>query len=58
MFPLFGALFYESNPVPAKTALELMGRIPSAEVRQPLYKMSDANVDRLKTVLRNLNLIK
>ncbi len=58
LFPLFGALFYESNPVPAKTALELMGRIPSAEVRQPLYKMSDANVDRLKAVLRDLDLIK
>ncbi len=58
MFPLFGALFYESNPVPAKTALEVMGRIPSSEVRQPLYKMSEANTERLMTVLRDLKLIK
>ncbi len=58
MFPLFAALFYESNPVPAKTALELMGRIPSSEVRQPLYKMSEANIERLKEVMKALKLIK
>ena len=57
MFPLFGALFYESNPVPAKTALKMMGKIDSDEVRQPLYKMSDTNIERLSAVLKDLKLI-
>ena len=57
LFPLFGALFYETNPVPAKTALAMMGKIESDEVRLPLAPMSDANKDRLKEVLVNLKLI-
>ncbi len=57
LFPLFEALFYESNPVPAKTALEFMGRISSSEVRQPLYRMSDANIERLRSVLADLKLV-
>ncbi|OEU69577.1 MAG: hypothetical protein BA864_12490 [Desulfuromonadales bacterium C00003093] len=58
LFPLFGSLFYETNPVPAKTALEMMGKVPSGEVRLPLAPMSDANRERLKGVLQNLNLVK
>ncbi len=58
LFPLFEALFYETNPVPAKTALAEMGRIESAEVRLPLAAMSEANKDRLMDVLRSLKLVK
>ncbi len=57
LFPLFKALFYETNPVPAKTALAMMGRIPSGEVRLPLAPMSDANKERLRRVLQDLNLV-
>ncbi len=57
LFPLFQAMFYESNPVPAKTALALMGRIPSGEVRLPLFPMSQRNEERLKEVLTALKLI-
>lgn len=55
--PLFDALFFETNPVPAKTALALMGRIPSGEVRQPLAPLSEANEQRLREVLISLKLI-
>jgi 4-hydroxy-tetrahydrodipicolinate synthase len=57
MFPLFKALFFDPNPVPSKTALHIMGRIPSPEVRQPLVKMSDANLEKLRKVMSGLNLI-
>jgi 4-hydroxy-tetrahydrodipicolinate synthase len=57
LFPLFEALFFETNPVPAKTALALMGRIPSGEVRLPLSQMSEANRERLIKVMKEQNLI-
>jgi 4-hydroxy-tetrahydrodipicolinate synthase len=57
LFPLFSALFYETNPVPAKTALAMMNKISTDEVRLPLASMSEANKERLKDVLRNLKLI-
>jgi len=57
LFPLFEAMFFETNPVPAKTALGAMGRI-SDEVRQPLAPMSKANRERLMDVLSGLKLVK
>jgi 4-hydroxy-tetrahydrodipicolinate synthase len=57
MFPLMEALFFETNPIPSKAALSMMGKI-EYEVRQPLWKMSDANFDRLKKVLQEYGLIK
>ncbi|MGQ9499786.1 MAG: 4-hydroxy-tetrahydrodipicolinate synthase [Dissulfurimicrobium sp.] len=57
LFPLFESLFIETNPVPAKTALALMGKIPSGEVRLPLCQMSDANQEKLKEVLKEYKLI-
>ncbi len=58
LFPLFEALFYETNPVPAKTALAAMGKIDSDEVRLPLAAMSEANRERLIEVLKSLKLVK
>lgn len=58
LFPLFEAMFFETNPVPAKTALALMGKIGSDEVRLPLAPMLDANKERLMEVLKSLKLIK
>ncbi|NDY42756.1 4-hydroxy-tetrahydrodipicolinate synthase [Dissulfurirhabdus thermomarina] len=57
LFPLFEALFFETNPVPAKTALALMGRLPSGEVRLPLAPMSEANEGRLRDVLAEMKLV-
>jgi 4-hydroxy-tetrahydrodipicolinate synthase len=56
MRPLMDALFFETNPIPSKAALYLMGKI-EYEVRLPLWKMSDANFERLKKVLQDYGLI-
>jgi len=57
MFPLFQAMFYDSNPVPAKKSLELMGKIKSATPRLPLYSIGDDNLARLKAALSAYGLI-
>ena len=54
--PLTDALFLETNPVPVKAALELMGRC-SGEVRLPLCPMADANHERLKKAMKEYGLI-
>jgi 4-hydroxy-tetrahydrodipicolinate synthase len=50
------AMFMESNPIPVKTALGLMGRC-SDEVRLPLCPMSDANKARLSVIMKEYSLI-
>ena len=57
LLPLCKAMFYETNPIPVKTALSMMGKI-SEEIRLPLYKMSDFNRERLRKVLKDFGLIK
>jgi len=54
LLPLFDALFLETNPIPVKCALQLMGLIGSAEVRLPLTPISDAARERLQVVLKEL----
>ena len=49
-------LFVETNPVPAKTALNMMGR-PSGHVRMPLAPLKDESEAKLKEVLEKLDLI-
>ncbi len=51
------AMFMETNPVPVKTALGMMGMI-DPEVRLPLCPMSDANATRLRQELQSAGLIK
>ena len=55
-FQLFKDLFLESNPIPVKTALNLMGMI-DAEFRLPLCEMGTANREQLIRTLRALKLI-
>ena len=57
LFPLMQAMFIDTNPVPAKTALELMGKIKSSAPRLPLYQMNDATVEKLKKVLVDCGLL-
>jgi 4-hydroxy-tetrahydrodipicolinate synthase len=54
--PLNAAMFIETNPVPVKTALALMGRIQE-EFRLPLCEMAPANKEKLRKVLVDLKLI-
>jgi 4-hydroxy-tetrahydrodipicolinate synthase len=57
MVPLIDALFIETNPVPVKTALTMMGKI-DFEVRLPLEKMSPGNYEKLKKIMITYGLIK
>jgi len=57
LFPLMQAMFFDSNPVPAKTTLELMGKITSATPRQPLWPIDEGNLAKLKKVITDLGLI-
>ena len=50
------AMFIESNPVPVKAALELMGKAP-ADVRLPLAPLSDSNKAKLSAIMKEYNLI-
>jgi 4-hydroxy-tetrahydrodipicolinate synthase len=54
--PLNAAMFFETNPIPVKTALAMMGKIKE-EFRLPLCEMAPANKDKLKKVLKNLKLV-
>ena len=56
MLELIRALFIESNPVPVKTAMNLMG-LPSGPLRQPLCEMQEDNLEVLKKALKESNLI-
>jgi len=57
LLPLCQAMFYETNPVPVKTSLSLMGKI-QGDLRLPLAPMIEANLKKLKKVLKEYNLIK
>ena len=56
LFKLHQAMFYETNPIPVKTALALMGLIDE-EFRLPLCGMSEQNKEKLKLILENMSLI-
>ena len=56
LYDLMKVLFVESNPVPAKTALNMMGR-PAGHVRMPLAPLKTESQDKLKKVLLDLQLI-
>ena len=56
LMPLNDAMFIEINPVPAKTALGLMGKI-SPEVRLPLAPLSKENEAKLRAVLVKYGLV-
>jgi 4-hydroxy-tetrahydrodipicolinate synthase len=53
---LIDALFIETNPVPVKAALAMMGKI-QYEIRLPLSKLLDKNYENLKNVMQNYGLI-
>lgn len=53
---LFDALFCEVNPIPVKEALNLMGK-EVGPTRMPLSKMEDANVEKLRTAMKNYGIL-
>lgn len=56
MLPLIKALFAETNPIPVKTAMNLMG-MNAGLLRLPLVEMSSKNFDILKNELTAYGLL-
>ena len=50
LMPLIDVLFSEVNPIPAKTAMKLIG-YDCGNCRLPLTKLSDTNLVKLKNLL-------
>ena len=56
VFPLCQAVFLETNPIPIKTALAMMGKV-SEDMRLPLCPMAEGNRKKLQAVLKQYGLI-
>jgi len=57
LLPLVRALFLETNPIPVKTAMGMLGII-EPELRLPLCEMSEVNLARLRSALEDYGLLK
>ncbi len=57
LFELCQAMFYETNPAPVKTAMNLMG-MDVGELRPPLAPMSETNKEKLIESLKVYGLLK
>lgn len=56
MNPVNRAMFFETNPIPVKTSLSLMGKM-GLEFRLPMVPLEPASLARLKEVLASSGLI-
>ena len=56
LFPLCKGMFIETNPIPVKTAMKLLGRL-NGEMRLPLCEMTKENENKLKGILKNYGLM-
>ncbi|MCX7917757.1 MAG: dihydrodipicolinate synthase family protein, partial [bacterium] len=56
LFPIFKILFIETNPIPVKTCLSLMGMI-NPEWRLPLCGPSEESLEKIKKTLKEFNLL-
>jgi len=57
LYPLFKDLFIETNPVPVKAALAILGQMDE-EYRLPLVRMSAANRATLKAAMKAAGILK
>ncbi|MCX5669017.1 MAG: 4-hydroxy-tetrahydrodipicolinate synthase [Candidatus Omnitrophica bacterium] len=57
LLPLIKAVFLETNPIPIKTAMGLLGMC-DPELRLPMCGMSEDNLEKLKKALRDYGLLK
>ena len=57
LLPLIKAVFLETNPIPIKTAMGLLGMCEPG-LRLPMCNMSDDNLEKLKQALKNYGLLK
>jgi len=56
LMPLFSAMFIDTNPIPVKKALELMG-LAAGKPKLPLVELDESKTEKLKEVLNSLSLI-
>jgi 4-hydroxy-tetrahydrodipicolinate synthase len=57
LVPLIRAVFLETNPIPIKTALSLMGKC-RPDLRLPLTPMSEGNLNKLRQAMTDFGLIR
>jgi len=57
LFPLARAAFLETNPIPIKEAMAMAGML-EPEFRLPMCRMTDANRETLRGILRQYGLVK
>ncbi len=55
--PLVKSMFFETNPIPVKTAMGLLDMC-SAELRLPMCEMDEENLEKLKVALQGYGLLK
>ncbi len=56
LLPLIKAMFIETNPIPVKTAMGLLG-LCDADLRLPMCAMSPENLEKLKKALKDYGLL-
>lgn len=54
--PLFDALFCEVNPIPVKTAMNLLG-LEAGDLRLPLCPPTEVNLERIRSTLERYGLL-
>jgi 4-hydroxy-tetrahydrodipicolinate synthase len=57
LLPLIKAIFIETNPIPVKTAMGLLGMC-EPDLRLPMCAMSPENLEKLKIALKDYGLLK
>ena len=56
LMPLLTGNFIESNPIPVKTAMKMMGILENDTVRSPLAPLADANRQKMEQILAECGL--
>lgn len=56
LLPLIKAMFIETNPIPVKTAMGILG-LCAPELRLPMCAMSEDNAEKLKKALKDYGLL-
>ena len=57
MAPVNRAMFMETNPIPVKTSLQMMGIFPRAEFRLPIVPLCEENKPKLEKVLKDAGIL-
>ncbi|MDP6380080.1 MAG: 4-hydroxy-tetrahydrodipicolinate synthase [Phycisphaerae bacterium] len=58
LFPLCRAMFVETNPIPVKAAMKMLGLLESEELRLPMCAISDAARPVVRKALADYGLLK